>query len=40
MERGHPARQRAQPFMEGVGIIRASRSGGQDVRAPKSLNLK
>src|SRR5258707_704434 len=39
MERGNPARelaQRAQPFIESARIVRASRLGGQDVRAPKS----
>ncbi len=43
MERGHPARQRAQraqPFIESARIVRASRSGGQDVRAPKSTKIE
>ncbi|MDX6501415.1 MAG: hypothetical protein QOG23_4675 [Blastocatellia bacterium] len=39
MERGHPVRQRAQPaqtFEEDSldSLVRAARSGGQDVRAP------
>src|SRR5258706_14817625 len=43
MERGHPARRRApraQPFIESARIVRASRSGRQDVRAPKSTKIE
>jgi hypothetical protein len=39
MDRGHPVRQRAQPahFLPGeiyFEVVRAARSGGQDVRGP------
>ena len=39
MERGHPVRQRAQhaPPSALARPVRASRSGGQDVRAPPNL---